>query len=76
MIHDGLLGKFKDSCVPFTKFRSHGVRQVMGFLREREDVLKRDVKRLEGEEKTRAELSLREVESLMFYVYTNLTKAK
>lgn len=77
MIHDSSEGRFKNSSVPYTRFRSHGVRQMFAYLRDREDVLKRDISRLPpGEELSQAKMSLVEVESQLLWMFTNLKGAR
>lgn len=53
------------------------MRQMFAYLRDREDVLKRDISRLPpGEELSQAKMSLVEVESQLLWMFTNLKGAR
>ncbi len=71
--------RFTRSVVPYKRFKISGLRVVFTYLRDREDVLLRDIDRFTRkklpEEARAAELGLKEVRSILLWLFTNFNGA-
>lgn len=69
MIHDR---EYSRSCVRAVRFPTADLRQMFHYMREREDVLIRDLSRSGDDEQEIALARLREVRAILTWMVTNL----